>query len=133
MLSEAWFCFEKLKAYKLEQFSEQQARKVRFQHNEILCLAEAKAEAGKIYYRNMATLEKELKLKRRENSELRKKIVQLESCMDEEAAWIGKTTAAIRGQFRSNSSFLSTQDIPQIVCFHRSCHTTPPPRDRKWG
>jgi len=91
----------KLKAYKLEQGTEHLSRKVRFQHNEILCLAEAKAEAGKIYQQNMAALEKELKMKRRENSQLRKKIVELESCMDEEAAWIGKTTAAMRGQFRN--------------------------------
>jgi len=120
----------KLKAYKLEQFSEQQSRKVRFQHNEILCLAEAKAEAGKIYYRNMATLEKELKFKRRENSELRKKIVQLESCMDEEAAWIGKTTAAIRGQFRNmnmrirprkmREANILEQDLPQLNAHARA-------------
>merc|ERR1711879_818479 len=66
----------------------------------------------------------------RENSELLKKIVQLESCMDEEAAWIGKTTAAIRGQFRNmnmrirprkmREANILEQELPQLNAHARA-------------
>lgn len=91
----------KLKAFKLEQGREALKRKVLFQHNELKLLAEAKKDAADIHYQNISSLERELKIKRKENSNLKKKIVQLEACIDDEAAWIGKTTQVIRGQFRN--------------------------------
>jgi len=109
----------KLKAFKMEQGVKNMQRKMQFQHNEIKLLGEAKKEAQDIHYYNIKRFERELKKKEKEITSLKKKVQFLESCMDEDAQWIGRTTQALRGQFQNMNMWLrprraqvEEQDIP---------------------